>query len=113
MPDKQTPVLRLASASPRRRQLLELIGVPHVVTPADIVEAPGAEEHAPDYVCRLAREMTEAMWTLHADRPVLSSDTTVAIRDDTLGKPESHAESGRMLEQLAGQTHQGHTAVAV
>jgi septum formation protein len=113
MPDKQTPVLRLASASPRRRQLLELIGVPHVVTPADIDETPGAEEHAPDYVCRLARQKAEAVWKLHTDLPVLGSDTTVAVGDDILGKPESQAECVAMLERLSGLTHQVHTAVTV
>ena len=56
----RTPVIRLASASPRRRQLLELIGVPHVVTPADIDETPLPDEAADDYVCRLAREKSAA-----------------------------------------------------
>jgi len=53
---KPAPVLRLASASPRRRQLLDLIGVPHVVTPADIDETPRAGERPDHYVMRLACE---------------------------------------------------------
>jgi septum formation protein len=107
------PVLRLASASPRRRQLLELIGVPHVVTPGDIDETPGAEEDSVDYVCRLAREKAEVVWKLHSDLPVLGADTTVAIGEDILGKPESAADCIAMLERLSGTTHQVHTAVAV
>src|SRR6185503_5305155 len=83
------PVLRLASASPRRRQLLELIGVPHVVTPADIDETPHPDEAAGDYVMRLAREKAEAVWARHQDLPVLAADTTVVVDDEILGKPES------------------------
>jgi septum formation protein len=73
------PVLRLASASPRRRQLLELIGVPHVVTPADIDETPRAAEAGVDYVLRLAREKAAAVRARHADLPVLAADTTVQV----------------------------------
>ena len=57
---EQRPVLRLASASPRRRQLLELIGVPHLVTPADIDETPRPGEAGADYVTRLARDKAVA-----------------------------------------------------
>ena len=63
--EQRDPVLRLASASPRRRQLLELIGVPHVVTPADIDETPLAGEPPNEYVLRLAREKAEAVWERH------------------------------------------------
>src|SRR5687768_12613457 len=94
------PVLRLASASPRRRQLLELIGVPHVVTPADIDETPRTDEAADDYVCRLAREKSAAVWTKNNDLPVLAADTTVVIDDEILGKPESEADAARMLKLL-------------
>src|SRR3954467_1031423 len=58
--EEPPPVLRLASASPRRRQLLDLIGVPHVVTPADIDETPHPREAAGDYLPRLAREQGAA-----------------------------------------------------
>ena len=107
------PVLRLASASPRRRQLLELIGVPHVVTPADIDETPLAGEPPNEYVLRLAREKAEAIWALHTDLPVLAADTTVVIDDEILGKPESEAEAHAMLGKLSGRDHMVHTAVAL
>ncbi|HEY6125976.1 MAG TPA: Maf family protein [Steroidobacteraceae bacterium] len=111
--EKQTPVLRLASASPRRRQLLDLIGVPHVVTPADIDETPLPGEPPNEYVLRLAREKAEAVWARHTDLPVLAADTTVVIDDEILGKPESEAEAHAMLGKLSGRDHQVHTAVAL
>ena len=71
MGDKSAaPALRLASASPRRRQLLELIGVPHVVTPADIDETPLEAERADHYVMRLARGKADAVWQKQRDLPV-------------------------------------------
>ena len=111
--EEKKPVLRLASASPRRRQLLELIGVPHVVTPADIDETLKPQEQPNDYVLRLAREKAEAVWALHADLPVLAADTTVVIDDEILGKPESEAEAHSMLGRLSGRDHMVHTAVAL
>jgi septum formation protein len=111
-PDKP-PVLRLASASPRRRQLLDLIGVPHVVTPADIDETPRSGEAADDYVCRLAREKSEAVWSRQKDLPVLAADTTVVIDETILGKPESEADAARMLKLLSGREHFVYTGVAL
>ena len=116
MDDKQEqrdPVLRLASASPRRRQLLELIGVPHVVTPADIDETPLADEPPNEYVLRLAHEKAEAVWERHQDLPVLAADTTVVVDDEILGKPESAEDAHYMLGRLSGRDHQVHTAVAL
>jgi septum formation protein len=110
---KTRPVLRLASASPRRRQLLDLIGVPHVVTPADIDETPGADEGAGDYVVRLAREKAEAVWARHRDLPVLAADTTVVVDDEILGKPESADDALRMLRKLSGRAHYVHTGIAL
>jgi len=107
------PVLRLASASPRRRQLLDLIGVPHVVTPADIDETPHPGEPADDYVRRLAREKAGAVWALHRDLPVLAADTTVVVDQEILGKPESEADAHAMLGKLSGREHLVHTGVAV
>jgi septum formation protein len=111
-PDKP-PVLRLASASPRRRQLLDLVGVPHVVTPADIDETPLPDEAADDYVCRLAREKCEAVWSRQKDLPVLAADTTVVIDDVILGKPESESDAARMLKLLSGREHFVYTGVAL
>jgi len=110
---EKDPVLRLASASPRRRQLLELIGVPHVVTPADIDETPLADEPPNEYVLRLAHEKAEAVWERHQDLPVLAADTTVVVDDEILGKPESEEDAHYMLGRLSGRDHQVHTAVAL
>jgi septum formation protein len=107
------PALRLASASPRRRQLLELIGVPHVVTPADIDETPRPAERADHYVMRLAREKADTVWKKQRDLPVLGSDTTVVIGEEILGKPESEAQAVAMLGKLSGRTHLVHTGIAL
>jgi septum formation protein len=110
---QQTPVLRLASASPRRRQLLDLIGVPHTVTPADIDETPEKGEPADRYVLRLARGKATAVWEKQRDLPVLGADTTVAIGEEILGKPGSEAEAVAMLTKLSGRTHLVHTGIAL
>jgi septum formation protein len=107
------PVLRLASASPRRRQLLELIGVPHVVLPADIDETPHVAELADQYVTRLAREKASAIWSRHQDLPVLAADTTVVVDREILGKPESESDAELMLGKLSGRSHVVHTGIAL
>ncbi|HEX6638188.1 MAG TPA: Maf family protein [Steroidobacteraceae bacterium] len=106
-------VLRLASASPRRRQLLDLIGVPHVVSPADIDETPQPGERPDHYVMRLARGKAEAGWRRKKDLPVLGSDTTVTIGEHILGKPESEADAVAMLTRLSGRVHLVHTGIAL
>jgi septum formation protein len=109
----QPPVLRLASASPRRRQLLELIGVPHVVTPADIDETPQPGEDAGIYVCRLAKDKAIDVHRRHADLPVLAADTTVHVDGAILEKPRDEADCIRMLTLLSGREHQVFTGVCV
>jgi septum formation protein len=113
MAKQVSPVLRLASASPRRRQLLDLIGVPHVVTPADIDETPLAGERSDRYVLRLARGKAEAIWKSQRDLPVLGADTTVVLGDEIFGKPESEADAVAMLGKLSGRTHLVHTGIAL
>ena len=110
---KPAPVLRLASASPRRRQLLDLIGVPHVVTPADIDETPRAGERPDHYVMRLACEKGKAIWDRQKDLPVLGADTTVVVDEHILGKPESEADAISMLSRLSGRVHVVHTGIAL
>jgi len=110
---EQPPVLRLASASPRRRQLLELIGVPHVVTPADIDETPLRGETGAAYVTRLARDKALAVHTRLRDLPVLAADTTVHVDGHILEKPHSEADCIRMLSLLSGRRHQVYTGVCV
>ncbi len=111
--NRQMPVLRLASASPRRRQLLELIGVPHVVTPADIDETPRPAEAAGAYVTRLAREKAAAVHRQFPDLPVLAADTTVHVDGAILEKPHSEADCVRMLGLLSGRGHQVYTGLCV
>lgn len=110
---RSAPALRLASASPRRRQLLELIGVPHVVTPADIDETPRPGERPDHYVMRLACEKAKAVWDGRKDLPVLGADTTVVVDEHILGKPESEADAVSMLTKLSGRVHVVHTGMAL
>src|SRR5688500_18057049 len=104
----------LASASPRRSELLRQIGVPFTVRAAAIDERllPGETPEA--YVVRLAAAKAETVWAAVADsRPVLGADTAVVLGGAILGKPSDHAEAAAMLERLSGGTHRVLTAVAV
>jgi septum formation protein len=106
----------LASASPRRGELLRQIGVPFTVRAADIAEDRRAHEPADRYVLRLATAKAEAVWSAldRAEaRPVLAADTAVVIDDDVLGKPADAAEAAAMLERLSGRAHRVLTAIAL
>lgn len=112
------PALYLASQSPRRRELLQQIGVLHQVVSADVVEVPRTQESPSDYVQRLAREKAEAglvsVKRLELPpRPVLGADTIVVINNEILEKPQSAEHAAEMLRKLAGATHQVMTAVAM
>ena len=102
----------LASSSPRRRQLLDLIGVKHHVRPADIDETMLAGEIAEAYAERLAREKAEAVGG-EADALVIGADTIVVIDGLVLGKPRDVGDAERMLGILSGRPHTVMTAVAV
>ena len=104
----------LASASPRRSELLRQIGVPFTVRAAAIDEdlLPGEAPEA--YVVRLAAAKAEAVWAAVADaRPVLGADTAVVLDGAVLGKPRDAAEAAAMLERLSGRAHRVLTGVAV
>ena len=103
------PPLTLASSSPRRRQLLEMLGIPVNVVPANIPEVRRSFETPVDYVERLAREKALSV----PGELVLGADTTVVVRDAVLEKPADAAEALRMLRQLQGRTHQVVTSVAL
>lgn len=107
------PVLRLASASPRRRELLTQIGVPHAVEVAGIDESVRHGEDPPAYVERVARAKAGAVWQRWSDLPVLGADTTVVLDGESLGKPEDRAQGLAMLAALAGREHQVLTCVAL
>lgn len=106
----------LASASPRRSELLRQIHVPHRVQPIQLDES-AAPDEAPDaYVVRLAKAKAEALWRRlapDARLPVLGADTTVALGHAIFGKPRDRSDGLRMLAELAGRTHHVYTAVAL
>lgn len=105
----------LASASPRRVALLKQIEIDCVVMPADIDEVALPNESPSDYVLRLAAQKAQAIVkkSLNATLPILAADTTVALGELILGKPESVEAAFNMLKKLSGSTHQVHTAIAV
>lgn len=107
-----SPMLCLASASPRRRDLLASIGVTVSVIPSDVDETPKQGESAAAYVKRLAvaKALAAAPKTL---LPVLGSDTAVVVDGTILGKPVNADDAAAMLRQLSNRTHQVLTAVAV
>jgi len=110
------PLIWLASASPRRSALLKQIGIAHEVRPVDLDESANAGESPADYVMRLARAKAQALWsrlTGEQRLPILGSDTTVALGNDVLGKPQDREDGLRMLRALSGRTHQVYTAVAL
>ncbi|MFI8741147.1 Maf family protein [Stutzerimonas zhaodongensis] len=109
------PILFLASASPRRRELLTQIGVPFSLLSVAIDETPSAAE-APDvYVQRLAREKALAGLSLVSDDSacVMGADTTVVLDQQILGKPVDKADALAMLGALSGREHEVMTAVAL
>lgn len=108
-----SPRIVLASASPRRRDLLTLIGIPHEVRPADIDESLLPGELPDAHAERLARAKASLLAARAPDALVVGSDTIVVVDGDILGKPRDEAEAARMLRRLAGRRHTVHTAVAV
>jgi septum formation protein len=107
------PLLTLASVSPRRRELLERIGVAHVVSAADIDETVQPGEVPADYVVRMACAKARAVRARRTDLPVLAADTTVVLDGVILAKPRDRADAIAMLGRLSGRTHQVLTAVAL
>ena len=121
----QFPDIYLASASPRRREILLQLGVPHEVL--RLPPVPGDDEpqlpgEAPaDYVARTARDKAERALTLLAQpefsgmtpRPILAADTTVILDDDVLGKPTDQQHARDMLMRLSGREHEVRTAVVL
>ena len=105
--------LILASASPRRRELLTQIGFAFDVIPAHIDETRRASEDPAVYVQRLALEKAQTIHTLHPGAFVLGADTTVEIDGYALEKPANRAGAERMLRTLSGRTHHVHTGIAL
>ncbi|HWQ33044.1 MAG TPA: Maf family protein [Blastocatellia bacterium] len=105
------PALILASASPRRAELLRAAGISFQVRVADIDETPQPGESPTAYVLRLAREKARAV--ARPGELVLGADTTVLIGTETAGKPENAADAERMLRALSGAWHEVLTAVTL
>ncbi len=107
-----TPSIVLASASPRRRELLEQLGLEFVVAAPDIDETPLAGEQPVAYVRRLAIAKAVAV-VAPVDALVIAADTTVDLGGDILGKPVDGADAAAMLRRLSARTHRVHTGVAL
>lgn len=107
------PKLILASASPRRAEILTSVGWEFTKDSADIDETELPGEQPEDYVQRLAREKAEAVALKYADAIVLGADTTVVINDQILGKPVDLQDAKRMLKMLSGSRHDVLTGVAL
>ena len=106
----------LASGSPRRRELLQQIGVPFRVVGTAVDEAVRPGEVPAAYVERLAAAKADAGWAGscdEADVPVLAADTAVVLGGKVLGKPADRQDAERMLRQLSGRTHEVFTAIAL
>jgi nucleoside triphosphate pyrophosphatase len=107
------PSLVLASQSPRRKELLGILGIPFEVIPANIAEVPGPAETAEQFVVRAAREKGIEVGDRVSNSIVLSADTVVTIDGLILGKPVDEDHAIRMLQQLSGRQHVVYTAVCV
>jgi len=105
--------LVLASQSPRRKELLAVLGFPFKVIPAAIDEIPKAGEDPETFVVRVAREKGLEVAARVTQSVVLSADTVVTIDGDILGKPSDAADAARMLRQLSGRKHAVLTAICV
>ena len=108
------PELVLASASPRRVELLALVGItPDRIDPADIDETPLKDETPPRLAARLASEKARAVAERSPDAVVLAADTVVAVGRRLLEKAADEAEAVRFLKLLSGRNHRVFTGVAV
>ncbi|WP_131783373.1 nucleoside triphosphate pyrophosphatase [Legionella gresilensis] len=106
----------LASASPRRLQILKEHGLNAVVMPANIAEIQQKDEEAKKYVTRLAREKAQTILSqIEIDKAdlILAADTTVVYQNHILEKPKDHADAYRMLSMLSGQSHEVFTGYAL
>ncbi len=108
----QTPVI-LASTSPRRRQILDLLGLPFEVVPSQAEEVAIEGERAPVFAERAARDKASEVADRYPGHLVLGADTVVEIDGQILGKPGSPSEAVTMLRSLSGREHAVHTGLAL
>lgn len=107
------PKLLLASSSPRRSQILQMVGWPFEPGPVEVDESLHEGESARQYVGRLAEAKARASAEVHALRPVLAADTTVVVDEHILAKPIDVADGKRMLRLLQGRWHQVLTGISL
>ncbi|HPC73165.1 MAG TPA: Maf family protein [Syntrophales bacterium] len=105
MPLRQKTELILASASPRREELLSLAGIVFRAIPAEVNEEMAGKESPEEHVLRLSGEKAAAVAALYPDAWVLGADTTVIIDGEILGKPAHREEARAMMRKLSGRTH--------
>ena len=109
-----TPIpLILASASPRRTELLTSVGIPHQVLVAQVVEFEDPQASPREMVLHNAKLKAEAVAKLHPEALVLGADTTVALEHKVLNKPRDLKASAEMLSELSGRIHTVHTGVCL
>ncbi len=111
--DDQRPILILASASPRRRELLEQLGVPFTVVVAGVTEYEAADADPRSLVAHNAALKADWVAARNPGTIVLGADTTVFLDDSVLNKPRDRAEARVMLSRLAGRTHTVFTGLAM
>ena len=103
----------LASQSPRRRELLSMLGLTFDIITADIDETMDAALPVDQAVAQVCRRKAEAVAKLHPDRLIVSADTIVVVEGKVLGKPHSEQEAAAMLRSLSGRSHTVMTAFCV
>jgi septum formation protein len=103
----------LASSSPRRHELLQLICIPHQVRPGEVDETHNVGEKPPEYAERLAQSKAQAVAKTDSDAIVIGADTIVVANGEIMGKPRDRDDAARMLSILQGRSHTVITAVAV
>jgi septum formation protein len=105
--------IALASASPRRQELLKNAGISFSVRPANLKEIRHPDEDPKAFAERMAREKAKAVYESMPDACILAADTVVVVDDQVLGKPNSAADAARMLRLLAGRQHKVITGVCL
>ena len=103
----------LASASPRRREILQMAGMDFIVCVSDVDESVDADASPCELVCALAKKKAEAVAAQYPGKTVLGADTVVCIDGAALGKPKDRADAHAMLRKLSGRKHEVFTGFCI